>query len=531
MEVAQEFSPVATGEKEKERREPAAMAHGNPVPKFYKSVMDDVIEGVRDVFMEEGVDEQVLKELKRRWESKVMQSKATEGFFRHSHIAPQFTLHLPPNFHQTLQTSTGATAGRGIRQFTTSTATTSSSSAAAVEPAAELGSSRAGSAILTLPSGLTYPIQIPAGVTLQTASGHLYKVNMPVVVTQAPGNGSGVQNSVPQIFQQPGKEPSGSQSTIEGPGQGNTSSLQAASNENSQVKSAVPQQIGMEEKALLAVDVMQEGLGSQGKTPVEVPVSSQPCSSLETPRNPEVTRATTVPKLPESDNTAATTEAMGVSPSVGSELSANLHQTLDPDDIIELIIMGNELNDSTFLPNEANLSFPEEMEPDLQAPKDMANDLKTIIQLDGTGDAFPRAEIESPPDGEDEELIGIIDTEDLKVLDEEEEEGENSTSDNQSLSSTSDTDDPSVDITEEVKAFDPSEKEYCVPESMDPLNSGDDVSEQETPDVFDTDNIIVCQYDKVQRSKNRWKFYLKDGVMCFGGKDYVFSKAIGDAEW
>uniref|UniRef100_A0A8D0CEL9 Uncharacterized protein n=1 Tax=Salvator merianae TaxID=96440 RepID=A0A8D0CEL9_SALMN len=34
-------------------------------PKFYKSVIDDVIEGVRDIFMEEGVDEQILKELKR----------------------------------------------------------------------------------------------------------------------------------------------------------------------------------------------------------------------------------------------------------------------------------------------------------------------------------------------------------------------------------------------------------------------------------------------------------------------------------
>lgn len=34
-------------------------------PKFYKSVIDDVIEGVRDVFAEEGADEQVLKELKR----------------------------------------------------------------------------------------------------------------------------------------------------------------------------------------------------------------------------------------------------------------------------------------------------------------------------------------------------------------------------------------------------------------------------------------------------------------------------------
>ncbi|KAG1957405.1 TFIIA-alpha and beta-like factor [Pimephales promelas] len=65
---------------------------------------------------------------------------------------------------------------------------------------------------------------------------------------------------------------------------------------------------------------------------------------------------------------------------------------------------------------------------------------------------------------------------------------------------------------------------------MDPLNSGDDVSDQDIPEVFDTENVIVCQYDKIHRSKNRWKFYLKDGVMCYGGKDYVFSKAVGEAE-
>lgn len=93
---------------------------------------------------------------------------------------------------------------------------------------------------------------------------------------------------------------------------------------------------------------------------------------------------------------------------------------------------------------------------------------------------------------------------------------------------------------------------------QDPLNSGDDVIEQDIPDLFDTDNVIVCQYDKVRtywsppppptagvghhlkcnvfslqihRSKNRWKFHLKDGVMCYGGRDYVFSKAVGEAEW
>lgn len=36
---------------------------------------------------------------------------------------------------------------------------------------------------------------------------------------------------------------------------------------------------------------------------------------------------------------------------------------------------------------------------------------------------------------------------------------------------------------------------------------------------------------QIHRSKNRWKFHLKDGVMCYAGRDYVFSKAVGEAEW
>ncbi|XP_061481637.1 TFIIA-alpha and beta-like factor isoform X1 [Rhineura floridana] len=447
-----------------------------------------------------------------RWETKVMQSKATEGFFRHSHLPPQFTLHLPPNFHQALQTSTGVAASRGIRHFTA----TASSSATA-----ELSSSRAGGAILTLPSGLACPIQVPAGVTLQTASGHLYKVNMPVVVTQAPGGATVLQNPVQQIFQQLGRQPLAPPSATPGAVQANAS-LQAPSSESLQApKPTLPQQIGMEGKALPGAAVVQEAIGSQGKAAVGALVRQQPSNSLETPRNADVQAALPDLKLSEACCPTVATEAMASSSSSGAELPASLEQSLDPDDIIELIIMGNELDDSVLLSDETSLSFAEEldtsvhMEPDLHTQKDIANDLEEIIQLDGTGDVSPKAEIESSRDGDDEELVGIIDAEDLKVLDEDEEEGgENSTSDSGSLSSASDTDEPSVDIIEE-----------------DPLNSGDDVSEQETPDVFDTDNIIVCQYDKVQRSKNRWKFYLKDGVMCFAGKDYVFSKAIGDAEW
>lgn len=84
----------------------------------------------------------------------------------------------------------------------------------------------------------------------------------------------------------------------------------------------------------------------------------------------------------------------------------------------------------------------------------------------------------------------------------------------------------------------------------EPLNSEDDVTDEDSAEVFDTDNVIVCQYDKVSssllynwkliifssskqitRSRNKWKFYLKDGIMNMRGKDYVFQKSNGDAEW
>jgi len=33
----------------------------------------------------------------------------------------------------------------------------------------------------------------------------------------------------------------------------------------------------------------------------------------------------------------------------------------------------------------------------------------------------------------------------------------------------------------------------------EPLNSEDDVTDEDSAEVFDTDNVIVCQYDKVSR--------------------------------
>nr|XP_042102138.1 TFIIA-alpha and beta-like factor isoform X3 [Ovis aries] len=296
--------------------------------KLYRSVIEDVIEGVRDLFAEEGVEEQVLKDLKQLWETKVLQSKATEDFFRNSVHSPLFTLQLPHSLHQTLQSSAASLvipAGRTHPSFT----------------AAELGTSNS-SASFTFPG---YPIHVPVGVTQQTASAHLYKVSVPFMVTQTSERASILQPPVQQVFQLLGQP--------------------------SIIQTSIPQ------------------------------------------LNPCFLQATT-------------------------EKSLRMETTLQ-----QPIVLPSETVDRKHLENTGN------------EHKIISGAL--LNQLDSSSQM------------------------DLSI--------------------------------------------------QDPLNSGDDVSEQDVPDLFDMDNVIVCQYDKIHRSKDKWKFYLKDGVMCFGGRDYVFAKAIGDAEW
>merc|ERR1712071_601565 len=69
----------------------------------------------------------------------------------------------------------------------------------------------------------------------------------------------------------------------------------------------------------------------------------------------------------------------------------------------------------------------------------------------------------------------------------------------------------------------------------DDADDDDERDEDEHDDdpgvLFETENVVVCQYDKITRSRNRWKFHLKDGIMNINGRDYVFQRANGDAEW
>lgn len=65
----------------------------------------------------------------------------------------------------------------------------------------------------------------------------------------------------------------------------------------------------------------------------------------------------------------------------------------------------------------------------------------------------------------------------------------------------------------------------------EPLNSDDDVTDEDASDVFETDNVIVCQYDKV----SCWSYYLSAfilaimDILCvfsFGFTDHTFTQQM-----
>ncbi|XP_064271234.1 TFIIA-alpha and beta-like factor isoform X4 [Passer domesticus] len=460
-------------------------------PELYKSIIEDVVEGVRELFAEEGVEEQVLKDLKQLWETKVTQSRATEGFFKHSHCSPRFSLQLPHSSHSILQTSAASyviQAGRGFQHFT----------------AGRL---------------------MPAGVMLQPAPGQLYKVNVPVVVTQASGDGSILHYPVQQMFHPLGQA-SVLQASLAGVTQLNACAAHAAG------ETLQPQETAVQQAVLFKPSCVEKQHLENSATLVQQPsvslqefeintVLNQCSESTEKFQHDNLHTAVFTPEcseglfIDESLASGSSSVLLDVEGQLDMEHPELLQQQVS-DDIIDLIIAGESLDENAFLKDQGSMASSDKMESGLPLEKGLCSDIEGISQLDGTGDVSSKEQIPHTKDKEENEFIGFIDSEDLRVLDDEEDYDEecDSSSNLESSGSDGENEDLQIDIVEE-----------------DPLNSGDDVSEQDIADLFDTDNVIVCQYEKIHRTKNKWKFYLKDGVMSIEGKDHVFAKATGDAEW
>uniref|UniRef100_A0A8D0C1G2 Ral transcription factor IIA subunit 1 n=1 Tax=Salvator merianae TaxID=96440 RepID=A0A8D0C1G2_SALMN len=376
----------------------ASSANTNPVPKLYRSVIEDVINDVREVFLDEGVDEQVLVELKTLWENKLLQSKAVDGFHSeeqqlllqvqqqqqqqqqhaHHHHHPQPQQQPQPAVQQ--QSQTQQVLIPAAQQAPQQQVLVQDSKLIQHMNASGM-SAAATAATLALPAGVT-PVQ-----QILTNSGQILQV-----VRTANGAQYIIQPQQQVVLQQqviPQMQPGGVQSPV----------IQ-------QVLAPIPGGISQQTGVII-----------------------QPQQILFTGNKTQVIPTTV----------AAPTSAQAQIPAAGQQQPQQ--QTAQP-----------------------------------QAP--------LVLQVDGAGDTS------SEEDEEEEE-----------DYDEDEEE------------------DKEKDGGEEGQV------------EEEPLNSEDDVSDEEGQELFDTENVVVCQYDKIHRSKNKWKFHLKDGIMNLNGRDFVFSKAIGDAEW
>ncbi|KAG5831356.1 hypothetical protein ANANG_G00302890 [Anguilla anguilla] len=461
------------------------LSSSNPVPKLYLSVIDDVIDSLRELFLDEGMEERVLEDLRQLWESKVMQSKAVEGFLKDTLNPSNFVLQLPPNYTQTLHKPTASVvipASQNVQSFTSK------------------ANSTASLATFSLPPGVSYPVQIPAGVTLQTSSGHLYKVNVPVMVTQAPGANRILSQPVQHMLDP--REPPAPQRVLPPP-------------------SCMPRPLSSSLRSL-SLSSSSSSRFSRTSAPGPSPPPRAPPAVVQAPVLP--------PESPGDDqftlegiefsprllDAGLATPSLcdfqassGQTPASGSEVGARGEEAVLKEDV------------GTWTERAENAKSESPTKLEAGPPLDYNhNALEDMVQLDGACGGSSSEEEEEEEEEEagegdgdgmtENEFLGMINAEALRSL----QEGEGSTAGGSSDSCSDDADGLAEEEVEE-----------------DPLNSGDDVSEQDVPDLFDTDNVVVCQYDKIHRSKNRWKFYLKDGVMCFCGKDYVFSKAVGEAEW
>ncbi|KAL6967586.1 hypothetical protein U1Q18_033394 [Sarracenia purpurea var. burkii] len=69
----------------------------------------------------------------------------------------------------------------------------------------------------------------------------------------------------------------------------------------------------------------------------------------------------------------------------------------------------------------------------------------------------------------------------------------------------------------------------------EPLNENDDDDDLDDDvdqgDDLNTQHLVLAQFDKVSRTKSRWKCTLKDGIMHINNKDIPFNKAMGEFDF
>ncbi|XP_011697802.1 PREDICTED: transcription initiation factor IIA subunit 1 isoform X2 [Wasmannia auropunctata] len=375
------------------------------VLKLYHTVIEDVISGVRESFIDEGVDEQVLQELKQIWEAKLMASKAVE--LNPDPPEPQ----VPPiNTHKAVSVNKANVGNHFVQPSAGNTVSqTQSSQQSQQQQQQQQQQAQAQPQQPSQPQQHTHP---STGTTLQQQQQQQQQQQHSTTPVQQVVTASAVlaERQVP-------------------------------------IQITLPPQPGIPD-------------GPQRILSIQVPASALQANQLHTILTGSVISA-----------------AMGLPANLASALlQQHVNSTLQGQATLTPLQVNQPIQVVTQSTNSVVTQRP---------PQNQQNN---INQLDG----------------------GVGDSTDD---DDDEEEEDN------------DDDDEDMDEKEEE------ENDEAAAREEEPLNSEDDVTDDDPADLFDTDNVVVCQYDKITRSRNKWKFYLKDGIMNLSGKDYVFQKANGDAEW
>lgn len=79
-------------------------------------------------------------------------------------------------------------------------------------------------------------------------------------------------------------------------------------------------------------------------------------------------------------------------------------------------------------------------------------------------------------------------------------------------------------------------KSEAVEDEEPPLNEDDDDDDdlddlEQGEEEPNTQHLVLAQFDKVTRTKSRWKCTLKDGIMHINNRDILFNKANGEFEF
>ena len=158
----------------------------------------------------------------------------------------------------------------------------------------------------------------------------------------------------------------------------------------------------------------------------------------------------------------------------------------------------------------------------------MSGDLKRSFSPDD--DSIPSKRIPFPG-----QFDGAVDNEFIDLSDEDYEELEKKIQDSNSANKSSKEpnsknvlpDDPK----QECKTIAVKDKESSNEDSDCLLDSHDDIDDSNEDLMGNQSNFVVCQWDKVSRSKNKWTIQLRNGIITNKGREYAFFKACGTLKW